>query len=65
MNDGIILTRLNDEEKTRLLEDPRAGYFEGHGRIMKKWVSLRDSLDLERYLPTSDQGMRHPENILN
>ncbi len=37
---GIILTRLNEQEKARLLEDPAAGYFEGHGRVMKKWVRI-------------------------
>ncbi len=50
---GIILTRLSEEEKTRLLNDPRAGYFEGHGRTMKNWVliSLPDPSELEDYLP--------------
>jgi hypothetical protein len=33
---GIILTRLTEQEKTRLLQDPRAGDFKGHGRVMKK-----------------------------
>jgi len=49
---GIILTRLSEEEKTRLLKDPRAGYFEGHGRTMKKWIliSLPDPSELEHYL---------------
>ncbi len=50
---GIILTRLSEEEKTRLLNDSRAGYFVGHGRTMKKWVliSLPDPSELENYLP--------------
>ena len=50
---GIILTRLGEEEKMRLLKDPRAGYFEGHGRITKKWVliSLNGPSEFEGYLP--------------
>jgi hypothetical protein len=40
---GIILTRLTEAEKERLLKEPNAGYFEGHGRIMKKWVLIRVS----------------------
>jgi hypothetical protein len=50
---GIILTRLGEEEKARLLEDPHAGYFEGHGRVMKKWIRLAVSSpsELDRYLP--------------
>ncbi len=50
---GIILTRLSEEEKLRLLKDSRARYFEGHGRTMKKWVliSLPDPSGLENYLP--------------
>jgi hypothetical protein len=37
---GIILTRLTEPEKERLLKEPNVGYFEGHGRIMKKWVHI-------------------------
>jgi hypothetical protein len=37
---GIILTRLTEPEKERLLKDPGVGYFEGHGRVMKKWVRI-------------------------
>ena len=55
---GIILTRLSEEEQRHLLQDPRAGYFEGHGRIMKKWVliSLSDPSELEYYLPYIRSG---------
>jgi len=50
---GIILTRLDEEMRKRLLEDPNAGYFEAHGRIIRKWVRIRiqDPSDIERYLP--------------
>jgi hypothetical protein len=50
---GIILTRLSEEEKRELLKDPHAGYFEGHGRVVKKWIviSLSDPSELEHYLP--------------
>jgi hypothetical protein len=50
---GIILTRLSEEEKEGLLKDPRAGYFEGHGRVMKKWIviTLPAPSELEHYLP--------------
>jgi hypothetical protein len=50
---GIILTRLGEEEKVRLLKDPRAGYFEGHGRVMKKWihVTVSSPTELGSYLP--------------
>ncbi len=37
---GIILTRLTEAEKERLLKEPNVGYFEGHGRVMKKWVHI-------------------------
>jgi hypothetical protein len=49
---GIILTRLGEEQKARLLEDPAAGYFEGHGRVMKKWIHVAVSSPpvLDRYL---------------
>jgi hypothetical protein len=50
---GIILTRLSEEDKARLLKDPYAGYFEGHGHVMKKWIHITVSTpsDLDRYLP--------------
>ncbi len=50
---GIILTRLSEEEKARLLKDSRAGHFEGHGRTMKNWIliSLPDPSEIEGYLP--------------
>ncbi len=37
---GIILTRLTEPEKEKLLKEPGAGYFEGHGRVMKKWIHV-------------------------
>jgi hypothetical protein len=37
---GIILTRLTETEKERLLKEPGVGYFEGHGHVMKKWVHI-------------------------
>jgi hypothetical protein len=50
---GIILTRLSEQEKARLLDDPRWGYFEGHGRVMKKWVriSATSPSDIDTYIP--------------
>ena len=50
---GIVLTRLNEQEKTRLLEDHRAGYFEGHGRVMKKWIHIpvHSPSDIDPYIP--------------
>ena len=50
---GIVLTRLGEEERDHLLEDPNAGYFAAHGRVLKKWVriSIRDPSEIERYLP--------------
>ena len=58
MTGGIILTQLSEEEKMRLLKDPRAGYFEGHGRVIKKWViiTLPNPLELEHYLPYLQSG---------
>jgi hypothetical protein len=50
---GIILTRLTELEKEQLLKDPRAGYFEGHGRVMKKWVriSVTSPEDIDSSIP--------------
>ncbi|MEN6343086.1 MAG: luciferase family protein [Methanospirillum sp.] len=50
---GIVLTRLGDQEKDRLLEDPRADYFVGHGRVIKKWVqvSVPSPEDLDAFVP--------------
>jgi hypothetical protein len=50
---GIILTRLSEDEKRELLKDPRAGFFEGHGRVMKKWIviNLPTPSELEHFLP--------------
>jgi TfoX/Sxy family transcriptional regulator of competence genes len=49
---GIILTKLDDEQRDRLLEDPGAGYFGAHGRVMKRWVriAIRDPSEIEHYL---------------
>jgi hypothetical protein len=51
---GIILTRLTEPEKERLLKDPGVGYFEGHGRVMKKWVRIPVSSqsDIDSYIPS-------------
>lgn len=50
---GIILTRLSVPEKERLLEDSTAAYFEGHGRIMKKWIRIPVSSpsDIDAFIP--------------
>lgn len=50
---GIVLTRLSESEKARLLEDPKGGYLEGHGRIMKKWIriSVTSPSDIVPYIP--------------
>jgi TfoX/Sxy family transcriptional regulator of competence genes len=50
---GIILTKLDDEQRDRLLEDPGAGYFGAHGRVMKRWVriAIRNLSEIEKYLP--------------
>ena len=49
---GIILTRLREEEKASLRNDPAADYFTSHGRVITKWIhiTLQDSGDLDRYL---------------
>jgi hypothetical protein len=50
---GIILTRLTEPEKARLLEDPNGGYFEEHGRVMKKWIHIQftSPSDIDAYIP--------------
>jgi hypothetical protein len=50
---GIILTRLTEPEKEQLLKEPGVGYFEGHGRVMKKWVHIPVSspADIETRVP--------------
>jgi hypothetical protein len=50
---GIILTRLNDDQKSALLSSGTADYFSGHGRVMKKWIviAIKEPSSVERYLP--------------
>jgi TfoX/Sxy family transcriptional regulator of competence genes len=50
---GIILTRLNDDQKSALLSSGMADYFTGHGRVMKKWIVIfiKEPSSVERYLP--------------
>lgn len=50
---GIILTRLDDDQKSALLSGGVADYFTGHGRVMKKWIVIpvKDPSSIERYLP--------------
>jgi len=50
---GIILTQLTEPEKERLLKEPDVGYFEGHGRVMKKWVRIPVSSpsDIDTLIP--------------
>lgn len=63
---GIILTRLTEPEKEQLLKDPRTGYFEGHGRVMKKWVHIPVATpsDIDTYIPyiRSSYEMAREEN---
>lgn len=53
VTDGIVLTRLDEEKKSALLSTGGAGYFTGHGRVMKKWVVIiiDDPSNIDRYLP--------------
>lgn len=53
VTDGIILTRLDEEQKSALISTGFADYFSGHGRVMKKWVvvSVGDPSRIDRYLP--------------
>lgn len=57
---GLILTRLGDEEKATLLEDPAVEYFTGHGRVIRKWlfIAIKEPADLERYLPFIEASYR-------
>jgi TfoX/Sxy family transcriptional regulator of competence genes len=50
---GVILTRLDDDQKSALLSGGMADYFTGHGRVMKKWIviAVKDPSSIERYLP--------------
>lgn len=58
---GIILTRLGQAEKDALLSDPDAGYFEGHGRVMKKWIriSIRDLSAVDIFMPSLKSSYRN------
>jgi hypothetical protein len=58
---GIILTRLGDAERGALLSGPDAGYFEGHGRVMKKWIriSIRDLSAVDTWLPAIKSSYRN------
>jgi TfoX/Sxy family transcriptional regulator of competence genes len=53
VTDGIILTRLDEEQKSALISAGSADYFSGQGRVMKKWVviSIGDLSSIDRYLP--------------
>jgi len=57
---GIILTRLGEEEKTSLKNDPAADYFTGHGRVITKWlrIVIKNPADLERYRPFIEASYR-------
>jgi hypothetical protein len=50
---GVVLTRLDEDQKSALLSTGSAGYFSGHGRVLKKWVviSIDDPSQIDRYLP--------------
>jgi hypothetical protein len=53
VTDGIVLTKLNDVEKSEIIESFKAGPFKTHNRTMRKWVQIpyRKNLDLESILP--------------
>jgi hypothetical protein len=58
---GIILTRLDEAGKGALLSGPDAGYFEGHGRVMKKWIqiTIRDISAVDTLLPAIESSYRN------
>jgi hypothetical protein len=58
---GIILTRLTEAEKQRLLKEPGVGYFKGHGRTMKKWVRIPVSSpsDIDTCIPSIRSSYKH------
>ena len=60
---GIILTRLDETEKEALLSGPDAGYFEGHGRVMKKWIriTIRDISAVDTWLPAIKSSYRNAQ----
>ena len=49
---GVVLTLLDEEQKSALLSTGSAVYFSGHGRVMKKWVvlSIDDPSQIDSYL---------------
>lgn len=53
VNGGIILSQLDEEQKTALLSEPDIEYFVAHGRVIKKWVLIRiqDITEIERFIP--------------
>jgi TfoX/Sxy family transcriptional regulator of competence genes len=58
---GIILTRLDEAGKGELLSGPDAGYFEGHGRVIKKWIriTIRDISAVDTWFPTIKSSYRN------
>ena len=58
VNEGIILSQLDDEKKTALLSDPDAEYFAAHGRVIKKWVliRIRDVAAIEQFIPFIEES---------
>jgi hypothetical protein len=50
---GIILTHLNDDQKSALITEKKAGYFIGHGRAIKKriLIPIRDPAEIDNFLP--------------
>jgi TfoX/Sxy family transcriptional regulator of competence genes len=50
---GIILAGLDGDTREALLKGPSAGYFVGHGRVIKKWIHIRirDISEIDRYIP--------------
>jgi hypothetical protein len=58
---GIILTRLAEAEKDALLSGPDAGYFEGHDRVLKKWIciTVRDTSAIDSWLPAIKPSYRN------
>jgi TfoX/Sxy family transcriptional regulator of competence genes len=63
VNGGIILTRLDEDRKAVLLNEPDAEYFVGHGRVIKKWIHIRirDIADIGRYTPFIEASYRSAE----
>jgi hypothetical protein len=40
VTDGLVLTKLSDEERVNALQIPGAAFFEHKGRVVKKWVRI-------------------------